>query len=303
MRVLVTGGAGFIGQHLCAALLARGDEVRVLDLLDDTYDPARKRVPAGAELQVGDCCDPGAVREALRGVDGVCHLAGRAGVRESIADPEPYGRHNVGGTLTLLHAMRERGVGRMVFTSSSSVYGNAGGPSRESDAADHPTSPYAASKRAAELFCHASGLDVTVARLFTVYGPGQRPGMAIARFVRLALAGEPIPVYGDGTSLRDYTWVGDTVAGLVRALDRAAGYRVVNLGAARPIALTEVLAAVSDATDRQLRLQWLPPQPGDVPVTHADVRVAREWLGWEARVPFREGLRRYVDHERFGRPA
>lgn len=295
MHVLVTGGAGFIGQHLVAALLARGDRVRVLDNFDDAYDPALKSVPAGAELVCGDVCDPGVVRAALRGVEGVCHLAGRAGVRESIVDPEPYGRNNVGATITLLHAMRAASVARMVFTSSSSVYGAAGGPSRESDPADRPTSPYAASKRAAELFCAASGLDVTVARLFTVYGPGQRPGMAIARFVRLARTGETIPVYGDGTSLRDYTWVGDTVDGLLRGLDRAEGYRVVNLGGGHPVAMTELLAAVADATGRQLKVRWLPPQPGDVPVTHADPRVAWDWLEWRARTPFREGVARYVD--------
>ncbi len=295
MHVLVTGGAGFIGQHLVAALLARGDRVRVLDNFDDAYDPALKSVPAGAELVRGDVCDPGVVRAALRGVEGVCHLAGRAGVRESIVDPEPYGRNNVGATITLLHAMRAASVARMVFTSSSSVYGAAGGPSRESDPADRPTSPYAASKRAAELFCAASGLDVTVARLFTVYGPGQRPGMAIARFVRLARTGETIPVYGDGTSLRDYTWVGDTVDGLLRGLDRAEGYRVVNLGGGHPVAMTELLAAVADATGRQLKVRWLPPQPGDVPVTHADPRVAWDWLEWRACTPFREGVARYVD--------
>jgi len=295
VHVLVTGGAGFIGQHLVAALLARGDRVRVLDNFDDAYDPALKSVPAGAELVRGDVCDPGVVRAALRGVDGVCHLAGRAGVRESIVDPEPYGRNNVGATITLLHAMRAASVARMVFTSSSSVYGAAGGPSRESDPADRPTSPYAASKRAAELFCAASGLDVTVARLFTVYGPGQRPGMAIARFVRLARTGETIPVFGDGTSLRDYTWVGDTVEGLLRGLDRSEGYRVVNLGGGNPVAMTELLAAVADATGRQLKVRWLPPQPGDVPVTHADPRVAWDWLEWRAGTPFREGVARYVD--------
>lgn len=294
MNVLVTGGAGFIGQHLCRALYARGDGVRVLDNFDHAYDPALKQAPPFAEVVRGDVCDPAVVRDCLQDIDAVCHLAARAGVRESIEDPEPYGRVNVGGTLTLLRGMADRGVQRMVFASSSSVYGNAGGPSRESDAADRPASPYAASKRAAELFCFASGLDVTAARLFTVYGPGQRPGMAIARFVQLARAGKHIPVYGDGTSQRDYTYVSDVVAGLLLGLDRAQGFRIVNLGGGKPVVLTEMLTAVADATGRQLRVSWLPVQPGDVPLTHADISLARTWLGWRPTVPFREGVMRYV---------
>jgi UDP-glucuronate 4-epimerase len=294
VNVLVTGGAGFIGQHLCRALYARGDHVRVLDNFDDAYDPSLKQAPPFAELIRGDVCDPDVVRACLQDVDGVCHLAARAGVRESIENPEPYGRVNVGGTITLLRAMADRGIRRMVFASSSSVYGSAGGPFRESDRADRPSSPYAASKRAGELFCVASGLDITAARLFTVYGPGQRPGMAIARFVRLARAGKHIPVFGDGTSQRDYTYVSDIVAGLLLGLDRADGFRIVNLGGGAPVALTEMLTAVADATGRQLRISWLPVQPGDVPLTHADIAVARDWLGWRPTVAFRDGVARYV---------
>lgn len=294
MRVLVTGGAGFIGRRLCLALLDRGDEVRVIDNFDDAYDPALKSVPAGAELVRADCCDPTSVRAALRGVQGVIHLAGRAGVRESIADPEAYGRNNVGATITLLKAMHEAGVPRMVFASSSSVYGHAGGPFRESDPADRPNSPYAASKRAAELFCHSSGLDVAVCRLFTVYGPGQRPGMAIAKFAAAITRNKEVTVYGDGSSLRDYTFVDDIVDGLVRALDRASGFSIVNLGGGCPIPLTEVLAALSDATGVRLKVRYLPPQPGDVPLTHADITRANEWLGWQPQVPFREGIARYL---------
>ncbi len=295
MNVLVTGGAGFIGRRLCAALLARGDRVRVLDNFDDAYDPALKASPAGAELIRGDVCDEATVLAALDGIEGVCHLAGRAGVRESLLAPEPYVRNNVVGTVNLLTAMARRQVRRMVFASSSSVYGAAAGPFREADAADRPASPYAASKRAAELFCFASGLDVTVARLFTVYGPGQRPAMAIAKFVALSRAGEAIPVFGDGLSLRDYTWVDDTVDGLIRGLDRAQGCRIVNLGGGNPVPLTEVLAAVAEATGRPLTLRWLPVQEGDVPVTHADPSVAKQWLGWSPTMPFREGVARYVD--------
>ncbi len=294
MHVLVTGGAGFIGQHVCAALLARGDQVRAMDNFDEGYDPALKKVPTGVELVRADVCDPKSVRRALHTIDGVIHLAGRGGVRQSVADPEPYGRNNVAGTMTVLKAMAERHVRRMVLASSSSVYGSGGGPFRESDAADRPASPYAASKRAAELFCYASGLDVTAARLFSIYGPGQRPDMAIARFVRLARASEAIPVYGDGSSSRDYTWIADAVDGLLRCLDRADGYNVVNIGGGTPVPLTAVLAAVGDATRKQLRIQWLPPQPGDAPITHASLRIANEWLGWSPKMPFRDGVGRYV---------
>ncbi len=294
MHVLVTGGAGFIGRRLCASLLARGDRVRVLDNFDDAYDPVLKHVPEGVDLLRGDCCDPAAVRRALDGIDAVAHLAARAGVRESIADPEAYGRNNVGATITLLHAMRGAGVRRMVFASSSSVYGAAGGPFRESDPADRPASPYAASKRAAELFCVSSGLDVSACRLFTVYGPGQRPGMAIAKFARAIFDNQPVTVYGDGSSLRDYTYVDDAVRGLVAAMDRAQGYHVYNIGCGQPIPLTEVLAALSDATRKRLKVKYAAPQPGDVPLTHADITLAREQLGWAPEVSFREGIARYL---------
>ncbi|MBM4366914.1 MAG: NAD-dependent epimerase/dehydratase family protein [Deltaproteobacteria bacterium] len=294
MHVLVTGGAGFIGRRLCSALLARGNRVRVIDNFDDAYDPELKHVPEGVELIRGDCCDPAAVRLALDGVDAVAHLAARAGVRESIADPEAYGRNNVGATITLLHAMREAGIRRMVFASSSSVYGAAGGPFRECDPADRPASPYAASKRAAELFCVSSGLDVSACRLFTVYGPGQRPGMAIAKFARAIFANKPVTVYGDGSSLRDYTYVDDAVRGLVAAMDRARGYNVYNIGCGQPIPLTEVLAALSDATRKRLKVNYSAPQPGDVPLTHADITLAREQLGWAPAVSFREGIARYL---------
>ncbi|MBM4391913.1 MAG: NAD-dependent epimerase/dehydratase family protein [Deltaproteobacteria bacterium] len=294
MHVLVTGGAGFIGRRFCAALLARGNRVRVIDNFDDAYDPALKHVPDGVELIRGDCCDPAAVRRALDGIDVVAHLAARAGVRESIADPEPYGRNNVGATITLLHAMRAAGIRRMVFASSSSVYGAAGGPFRETDPADRPASPYAASKRAAELFCASSGLDVSVCRLFTVYGPGQRPGMAIAKFAKAIFANEPVTVYGDGSSLRDYTYVDDAVRGLVAAMDRARGYNVYNIGCGQPIPLTEVLAALSDATSKRSKVNYAASQPGDVPLTHADITLAREQLGWAPAVSFRDGIARYL---------
>jgi UDP-glucuronate 4-epimerase len=294
MRVLVTGGAGFIGRRLAAALRDRGDEVRVLDNFDDAYDRRKKRVPEGVELVRGDICEGAAVRAALRGVEAVAHLAARAGVRESIADPELYAHNNVVGTAVLLDGMRHAGVTRMVFASSSSVYGSARGPFRETDSADRPESPYAATKRAGELLCHAAGIDVAACRLFTVYGPGQRPGMAIARFAAAIERNEAITVFGDGSSLRDYTYVDDAVEGLCRALDRAKGYTIVNLGCGAPVPLTEVLAALADASGKRLQVSYLPVQPGDVPVTWADNGLARQWLGWSPATPFREGIARYL---------
>lgn len=310
MKVLVTGGAGFIGSHLVGALRARGDEVLVLDNLDDTYDPARKLENLRAEgvgvgegparLLRGDLRDEVTLHQALRGVDAVVHLAAVAGVRDSLLDPLRYESINVRGTVGLLEAMRHAGCRRLVFASSSSVYGSRDDDAlfSEEDRADRPVSPYAATKRAGELLCYAAhatwGLDVTCLRFFTVYGPRQRPAMAIARFVQLALAGQPLPLYGDGASVRDYTFVGDAVRGVVAALDRPHGYDVINLGCGAPIRLDALAAAVGQAAGVAVRVEHLPDQPGDVPRTHADIRRARAVLGWSPQVEIVDGLRAYV---------
>jgi UDP-glucuronate 4-epimerase len=295
MHVLVTGGAGFIGSHLAEALLARGDRVRILDNLDPTYDPAIKRrnVPTGAAFVEGDLLDlpPG----ILDGIDAVAHFAARAGVRPSLRDPATYARVNVVGTANLLAAMERSGIRRMVFASSSSVYGaRPGEVFRESDATDRPASPYAASKRAAEGFCAASGLDVSVVRLFTVYGPRQRPEMAMQRFARQILAGEPVTLFGDGASVRDYTFVADAVAGLIRALDAADGFRVVNIAGGEAVRLDRVVTLLGTILDRPVRIERIADQPGDVPETRADLTVAREWLGWAPKVGIEAGLREFV---------
>lgn len=301
MKVLVTGGAGFIGSHLCEALLARGDTVRVLDLLDDAYDPAIKRrnLSADVEFLHGDIRDAATLTAALAGVDAVAHLAARAGVRPSLTDPRLYISVNVDGTAALLEGMRAAGVGRLLFASSSSVYGSRRGVDfREDDPADRPESPYAASKRAAELFCATAhinwGLSVSCARLFTVYGPRQRPEMAIQRFARQLQAGQPVTLFGDGGSLRDYTYVGDAVAGLLAALDRADGFRLVNLAGGRPIPLRTLVETLADVLQKPLHVQYLPEAPGDVPETRADLSVARQWLDYAPAVPLREGLERFV---------
>lgn len=301
MNVLVTGGAGFIGSHVVEALLARGDRVRVLDNLDASYDPAQKRrqVARRADLVIGDVRDPDAAARALAGMDAVVHLAARAGVRPSLADPAAYESTNVVGTATLLGAALGAGVARVVFSSSSSVYGARRGEAfREDDPPGAPASPYAATKQRAEAVVAAwqaeSGGAAVSARLFTVYGPRQRPEMAIHRFARLLLAGEPVTVYGDGSSLRDYTFVTDVVDGLLRALDRAEGYRVVNLAGGRPVRLDHLLDALAAALGVPLRVRHLPDQPGDVPETRADLSLASAWLGYAPRVALEDGLARFV---------
>ncbi len=303
MRVLVTGGAGFIGSHAAEALLARGDQVSVIDNLDPYYDPAIKRgnlALLGDRLRFieGDLRDPEALGAALEGVDAVLHLAARAGVRRSIAEPALYVDNNVRGMQLLLDAMRDRGLRRLVYASSSSVYGaRSEGPFRESDPVRAPESPYAATKMAGELLAHAAsrtwGLSVSCCRLFTVYGPRQRPEMAIHLFARLALAGAPIRRFGDGNSERDYTYVGDIVSGLLAALDRPEGFAVYNLGGARPVTLNQLLDGIARAFDVTLRIEQAPDQPGDVPVTWADTSLARERLGYAPQVDLDEGLARF----------
>jgi UDP-glucuronate 4-epimerase len=305
MKVLVTGGAGFIGSHVVERLLARGDDVRVLDSFEPSYAPARKEANlaqslARVRLLRADLGDTEALDRVMRGVDAVIHLAARAGVRRSLADPGPYLRTNVEGTAALLEAMRRHGVDRLVNASSSSVYGaRSDGPFREDDPLGVPASPYAASKRAAELLCETwhrlHGLRVTTLRFFTVYGPRQRPDMAIDRFTRAAFDGRPIRLFGDGSSLRDYTYVDDTVRGVLAALDRPLeGAPVFNLGNGRPVSLRDLVSALEDALGRPVEALWEPEQAGDVPMTWADTEKARETLGFECGVALAEGLQRFV---------
>jgi len=305
MRVLVTGGAGFIGSHLCEALLARGDAVTVLDNFNDFYDPELKRrnvrALEGAELVEGDVRD----RELVEGLfesgafDAVVHLAAMAGVRPSVADPLLYEDVNVRGTLILLEAARQQPGLRFVFASSSSVYGgNTEVPFKETDDIPRPVSPYAATKRAGELLAytyhHLHDLPVTCLRFFTVYGPRQRPEMAIHAFVRKVLAGEPLPFFGDGTTRRDYTYVDDIVDGVVRAIDRCAGYEIYNLGESATTSLAELVEMIGDVCGEEVRLDRQPLQPGDVLVTYADVAKARARLGYAPGIGVREGLERFV---------
>jgi UDP-glucuronate 4-epimerase len=305
MNVLVTGGAGFIGSHLVEGLLARGDQVSVLDNFDPYYEPARKRANIAAvegriRLVEGDLRTPGDLSRALEGIEVVAHLAARPGVRPSIEDPVSYVDNNVRGTQCLLEAMRERGIGRMVYASSSSVYGaRTDGPFREDDPVARPVSPYAATKLAGELLCHAAaqtwGLQVNCMRLFTVYGPRQRPEMAIHLFARKGLAQAPIPRFGSGQSRRDYTFVSDIVAGLTSALERLDGFAVYNLGNGSPVTLDELLGLLEEVLGVSLDVAPEPDQPGDVPTTWADVALAADKLGYAPQVSLRQGLERFRD--------
>jgi len=305
-RLLVTGGAGFIGSHVCERLLQRGDEVWVLDNFNDFYAPALKRRNAdllgGARIVEGDIRDEDRMTRLFDEgrFDAVVHLAAMAGVRPSLADPLLYQDVNVRGTQVLLNEVKRRDVGRFVFASSSSVYGaNEDVPFRESDDIHRPVSPYAATKRAGELFCythhHLYGTPISCLRFFTVYGPRQRPEMAIHKFVRHALSGVPIPFFGDGSTRRDYTYIDDIVDGVLRALDRCSGYAIYNLGESRTTSLSELVQTIGEVLGVEPVLDRQPLQPGDVLITYADVDKAREELGYAPTTTVREGLERFVE--------
>ena len=308
MAILVTGGAGFIGSHVCEALLARGEAVVCLDNFDDFYAPAIKRRNLavavghpGFTFVEGDLRDAGLLEGLFHRhqVRAVIHLAARAGVRPSIRQPALYADVNVTGTAQILEAARQAGVPKFLFGSSSSVYGvRTGLPFRETDEADAPASPYAATKRAGELLCRAahalSGMAITCLRFFTVYGPRQRPEMAIHTFTRLIEGGEPIPLFGDGSTARDYTYIDDIVAGVLGALDTCLGFAIYNLGSADPIRLADLVRLLESALGRKARSAPAPPEPGDVPFTCADVSAAKAAFGYEPKVKIAEGLQRFV---------
>jgi len=307
-RVLVTGGAGFIGSHLTRRLLARGDRVTALDDFNDFYDPAIKRANVapflgrdGYRLVEGDIRDEALVDRLFRegGFTAVVHLAARAGVRPSLAEPILYEDVNCIGTLRLLEAARRHGPDVFVFGSSSSVYGiNEKVPFAEDDPVDRPISPYATTKRAGELLCfnyhHLYGLKTPCLRFFTVYGPAQRPEMAIHKFTDLLARGRAVPLFGDGSSRRDYTYVDDILDGVVAALDRAGGFEIFNLGGAETTSLADLVRWIAAELEVEPRIDYLPDQPGDVPITYADVSKAGRLLDYSPKVPIREGLRRFV---------
>jgi UDP-glucuronate 4-epimerase len=309
--ILVTGGAGFIGSHLCEALLDQGRVVIGFDNFDSYYDPQIKirnvqriqgRYPNSFDLVTGDIRNPEHLSNVFQQnpIHAVIHLAARAGVRPSLADPLLYQDVNIRGTLMLLEACRTHHVNRFVFASSSSVYGeNQRVPFSESDLDIQPVSPYGATKRAGELLCfpyhQLYGMDIACLRIFTAYGPRQRPEMAIHKFTRLIDQGEKIPMFGDGSSRRDYTYIDDLIEGILGVLDPLKGFEIYNLGESQTTSLKDLITLIEKGLGKKARIERLKPQPGDVSITYADVRKAREKLGYRPRVKVEEGIQKFVE--------
>jgi UDP-glucuronate 4-epimerase len=310
MNFLVTGGAGFIGSHVCERLLRDGHRVWALDDLNDFYDPQVKRrnlreiqsLAKPFEFVPGDVCDPGALAKLFSSVkfDQVIHLAARAGVRPSLEQPALYQRVNVEGTVNVLEAARQTGVKKITIASSSSVYGvNAKVPFSESDSIFSAVSPYAASKLACEALGHAwhhlYGLDVAMLRFFTVYGPRQRPDLAIHKFTRLIDAGQPIPVFGDGSTARDHTHISDILEGVIACTQREFGFEIFNLGESQTVKLSALIALLEGALGKRAVIDRQALQPGDVPITFADISKARRMLGYQPQVKVEKGIPLFVD--------
>ena len=306
-KALVTGAAGFIGSHLCERLLADGWAVTGVDNFDDFYDPQIKRCNIAKCLTNGsfrlveaDIRDSAALDEAIdKGVEVAVHLAAKAGVRPSIIEPVLYADVNVTGTVVLLELASTHKIGKFIFGSSSSVYGNNRKvPFCEDDNVDFPISPYAATKKAGELICHTyhhlCGMSVTCLRFFTVYGPRQRPDLAIHKFARLIQQGKPVPVYGDGSMMRDFTYIDDIIDGTVAAIDKCEGFNIYNLGESRPITVNALIAELENALGKKALKEHLPLQPGDVERTYADVTKASKELGYEPSTNINAGLREFV---------
>jgi UDP-glucuronate 4-epimerase len=318
-RVLVTGAAGFIGSHLVEALAAQGDEVVGMDNFDPFYPRAMKERnlaeigrPRGFTFREQDLLDVDAMQALLTPDTIIVHLAAKAGVRPSLADPVGYARANVTGTAAVLEAARQAGVTRIVFGSSSSVYGDSTPvPFREDAVAVAPVSPYAATKRAAELLLNSVapvyGFRATSLRFFTVYGPRQRPDLAIHAFTRKMVEGRTLTLFGDGTQARDYTYCDDIIAGVLSAIAWTAtapvGVETFNLGGSRPVVTEAMVAEIAGALGVQPKVEWAPMQPGDVQRTAADLTKSTAILGYEPRTPFPEGIRRFVRwfREAYGR--
>jgi UDP-glucuronate 4-epimerase len=311
-KILLTGGAGFIGSHVAEAVLHGSGELAIIDSVDDFYAPARKRQNLG-EIGTGrfawfeiDIRDPHEVRGAMERFrpEVVIHLAARAGVRPSILQPALYESVNVAGTLHLLEAAREFGVERFIFGSSSSVYGASNRvPFSEDDRNTLPISPYAATKLAGEMMCytyaHLYGMTSICLRFFTAYGPRQRPDLAIHKFTALIEEGKPIPVYGDGSMGRDYTYVDDIVAGVMAAIDYEAkgkpAFEIFNLGNSHPVRLADLILHLESALGKRAVRTAMPDQPGDVPITWANIEKAKSLLGYSPQVSLEQGLRNFVD--------
>ena len=307
-KILITGAAGFIGSHLAERLLNLEYEVTGIDNFDEFYDPAIKR------SNIKNCLDNSRFRffEAdIRNpevmakiitpdISCVVHLAAKAGVRPSIENPLLYNDVNINGTMNILEALRSSKIRKLIFASSSSVYGNNRKvPFSESDNVDFPISPYAATKKAGELLCHTYhklyNIDITGLRFFTVYGPRQRPDLAIHKFSRLILDGRPIPVYGDGSMRRDFTYIDDIIDGIVNSIERCNGYNIYNLGESRPVSVNELITHIENALGTKAVRQQLPEQPGDVKCTYADVSKAVKELKYTPSTKIEDGLEKFAE--------
>lgn len=307
MKALVTGAAGFIGSHLCERLLEVGWEVVGIDNFDDFYNPKIKRDNIKTCLKNQDFRLVEAdIRDSVimdgtvdDNIDVIVHLAARAGVRPSIEQPLLYADVNINGTMVLLEAAKKYKISRFVFASSSSVYGNNKKvPFSEEDNVDFPISPYAATKKACELLCHTyhhlEGMSITCLRYFTVYGPRQRPDLAIHKFARLLEQGKAIPVYGDGSMMRDFTYIDDIIDGTTAAIERCKGFNIYNLGESQPITVNDLIAEIENALGKKAVQENLPPQPGDVERTYADVTRAANDLGYKPSTSIRDGLEKFT---------
>jgi UDP-glucuronate 4-epimerase len=308
--ILVTGGAGFIGSHLCGRLLKEEHQVICLDNFDSFYDPnikiqnveeVRKKYPHQFTLVTGDIRNSEHLSEVFtkNRIELIIHLAARAGVRPSISDPLLYQDVNVRGTIFLLEACKKYEIKDFIFASSSSVYGeNQRVPFSEEDLDIQPISPYGVTKRAGELLCysyhHLYGINIACLRIFTAYGPRQRPEMAIHKFTRLIDQGEEIPMYGDGSSRRDYTYIDDLIEGIMAAIHHHKGFEIYNLGESQTTSLKELIQLIEKTLGKKANVKMREPQPGDVSITYADISKAERMLGYCPRIKIEEGIKRFV---------
>ncbi len=309
--ILVTGGAGFIGSHLCERLLEEGHSVICLDNFDSYYDPnlkirnveeINKKYPGPFTMVTGDIRNRDHLTELFKRnrIDAVFHLAARAGVRPSIVDPLLYEDVNLRGMITLLEVCKEFGMKNFIFASSSSVYGeNQRVPFSEKDLDIQPISPYGATKRAGELLCysyhHLYEMDIACLRIFTAYGPRQRPEMAIHKFTSLMDQGKKIPMYGDGSSKRDYTYIDDLIDGMMAVHRRHRGFEIYNLGESRTTSLKELIRMIEECLGKKAKILAMEPQPGDVSITYADITKAKRLLNYQPKIEMEEGIKRFVE--------
>ena len=307
---LVTGGAGFIGSTLCEKLIKEQNKVIIIDNFCDFYTPELKhknieKIKNSIKLYEGDIRDRKILKQIFEenNIDIVVHLAAMAGVRSSIENPILYQEVNCTGTQNLLEEMRLHNIANLVMSSSSSVYGNCKQvPFREDMVVDYAISPYAATKKANEVMTHVYhslyNINVIMLRFFTVYGPKQRPDLAINKFTRLMLEGKEIPIYGDGTTARDYTYIDDIVDGIISSCDyvdlNTDVYEIINLGNSSPVSLKDMVDTISKVLVVKPKLKYMPMQPGDVNITYADISKAKNLLGYEPKIEFEEGIRRFI---------